>query len=140
YALSPFFGVLGVQANSSALLNISTWFSSHWGIFLTGSFMIIFFAVLQARGIGRYFRWQRYASYLALVSLIITIIVLTLAATGVFDFQSNFNHLAGAGAYQRIVAGTPIPPGAFSGTLKFLILPPVSISVAGVAGFVCGGV
>ena len=133
YALSPFFGVLGVQANSSALLNISTWFSSHWGIFLTGSFMIIFFAVLQARGIGRYFRWQRYASYLALVSLIITIIVLTLAATGVFDFQSNFNHLAGAGAYQRIVAGTHIPAGSFSETLKFMIWPAFSIWFAVIA-------
>jgi amino acid transporter len=133
YALSPFFGVLGVQANSSALLNISTWFSSHWGIFITGSFMIIFFAILQARGIGRYFRWQRYASYIALVSLIITIIVLTLAATGVFDFQSNFNHLAGAGAYQRIVAGTHIPSGSFSETLKFMIWPAFSIWFAVIA-------
>ena len=133
YALSPFFGTLGVQANSTALLNISTWFSSHWGIFLTGSFMIIFFAILQARGIGRYFRWQRYASYIALVSLIITVIVLALAATGVFDFQSNFNHLAGAGAYQRIVAGVHVPAGSFSQTLKFMIWPAFSIWFAVIA-------
>ena len=50
YALAPFFGVLGVQAHSSALLSVSTWFGSEWGIFLTGSFMIVFFAILQARG------------------------------------------------------------------------------------------
>jgi amino acid transporter len=133
YALSPLFGVLGLQAHSTALLNISTWFSSHWGIFITGSFMIIFFAVLQARGIGRYFRLQRYASYIAVVSLIITIIVLALAATGALDFQSNFNHLAGAGAYQKIVAGTHIPAGSFSETLKFMIWPAFSIWFAVIA-------
>lgn len=133
YALSPLFAVLGLQANSTALLNISTWFSSHWGIFITGSFMIIFFAVLQARGIARYFRLQRYASYIAVVSLIITIIVLALAATGALDFQSNFNHLAGSGAYQKIVAGTHIPSGSFSETLKFMIWPAFSIWFAVIA-------
>ena len=133
YALSPFFGTLGVQAHSTALLNISTWFSSEWGIFLTGSFMIIFFALLQARGIGRYFRWQRYASYIALGSLIITVIVLALAWAGVFDFQSNFNSLAGSGAYQQIVAGTHIPAGSFSETLKFMIWPAFSIWFAVIA-------
>ena len=95
--------------------------------------MVIFFAGLQARGMGRYFRWQRYASYIALVSLIITIIVLALAATGVFDFQSNFNHLAGAGAYQKIVAGIHVPSGSFSETLKFMIWPAFSIWFAVIA-------
>jgi amino acid transporter len=133
YALSPFFGTLGVQANSSALLNISTWFSSNWGIFLTGSFMIIFFAGLQARGMGRYFRVQRYASYIAIVSLIITIIVLALAATGVLNFQANFDHLAGSHAYQQIVAGTHVPGGSVSQTLKFMIWPAFSIWFAVIA-------
>jgi amino acid transporter len=133
YALSPLFGVLGVQAHNTALLNISTWFSGHWGIFLTGSFMIIFFAALQARGIGRYFRWQRWASYIALVSLIITIIVLTLAATGVLHFQSNFDQLAGSRAYQQIVAGAHIPSGSLSETLKFMIWPAFSIWFAVIA-------
>lgn len=133
YALSPFFGTLGVQENSSGLLSVSTWFSSDWGVFITGSFMIIFFAGLQARGMGRYFRWQRYASYVAIVSLIITIIVLALAASGVFHFQANFNHLAGSGAYQKIVAGVHVPGGSFSETLKFMIWPAFSIWFAVIA-------
>ncbi len=95
YALAPFFGVLGVEEHSAGLLSTSTWFASDWGIFLTGSFMIVFFAILQGRGAGRYFRWQRYASYVALVSLIITIVVLALAATGAINFQANFDHFAG---------------------------------------------
>jgi amino acid transporter len=133
YALSPFFGTLAVQEHSSGLLSVSTWFSSDWGVFITGSFMVIFFAGLQARGMGRYFRWQRYASYVAIVSLAITIIVLALAASGVFDFQSNFNHLAGSGAYQKIVAGVRVPGGSVGETLKFMIWPAFSIWFAVIA-------
>jgi amino acid transporter len=133
YAMAPFFGTLGVQTGNTGLLNLSTWFSGHWGIFITGSVMIIFFAALQARGIGRYFRWQRYASYIALGSLIVTIVVLTLAATGVFHFQANFDHLAGSRAYQQVVAGTHIPGSSLSATLKFMIWPAFSIWFAVIA-------
>jgi amino acid transporter len=127
YALSPFCGVLGVQLNSPGLLDASTWFGGHWGIFITGSIMIVFFALLQSTGLGRYFRWQRYASYAAAASLVITIIVLALAATGTLDFKSNFDHLAGSGAYHQIVAGTVVPAGSFTETVKFMIWPAFSI-------------
>jgi amino acid transporter len=127
YAMAPFFGVLGVQEHSAGLLNVSTWFGSHWGIFVTGSAMIVFFAVLHIRGVGQYFRWQRYASYIAAVSLIITIVVLALAATGAFDFKANFDHFAGAGAYSQIVAGTHVVSGSLGETIKFMIWPAFSI-------------
>jgi amino acid transporter len=127
YALSPFCGVLGVQLNSPGLLHASTWFGGHWGIFITGSIMIVFFALLQSTGLGRYFRWQRYASYAAAASLVITIIVLALAATGTLDFKSNFDHLAGSGAYHQIVADTVVPAGSFTETVKFMIWPAFSI-------------
>jgi amino acid transporter len=127
YALAPFFGVLGVEEHSAGLLSTSTWFGSDWGIFLTGSFMIVFFAILQGRGAGRYFRWQRYASYVALVSLVITIVVLALAATGAINFQANFDHFAGSGAYAQIVAGTHVASGSLAETIKFMIWPAFSI-------------
>jgi amino acid transporter len=127
YALAPFFGVLGLQTHSTALVHLSTWFSGHWGIFIAGSFMIIFFAWLQGRGAGRYFRWQRYASYIAAVSLVITVIVLILAATGAIDFKSNFDHLAGSGAYNQVIAGTHLASGSVSETVKFMIWPAFSI-------------
>jgi amino acid transporter len=120
YALEPFFGVLGVEEHSAGLLSTANWFGSNWGIFLTGSFMIVFFAVLQGRGAGRYFRWQRYASYVAVVSLIITIVVLALAASGAIDF-------AGSGAYNQIVAGTHVASGSLAETIKFMIWPAFSI-------------
>src|SRR5579875_878323 len=127
YALSPFCGILGVQMNSPGLLDASAWFSGHWGIIITGSIMIAAFAALQSTGLGRYFRWQRYASYAAAVSLLITIAVLALAATGALDFKSSFDHLAGAGAYRQIVAGTTVPGGSFTETVKFMIWPAFSI-------------
>jgi amino acid transporter len=127
YAMNPFFATLGVQLHSPGLLSVATWFGGNWGIFLTGSFMIVFFAVLQGRGAGRYFRWQRWASYIALVSLIITIVVLALAAAGVLNFQANFNHLAGSGAYQQIVAHTQVASGSLAATIKFMIWPAFSI-------------
>jgi amino acid transporter len=127
YALSPFCGVLGVQMNSPGLLDASTWFGSGWGIFVTGSIMVVFFACLQSTGLGRYFRWQRYASYAAAVSLIVTIVVLALAATGALDFKSNFDHLGGTGAYQEIIKGTAVASGSFTNTVKFMIWPAFSI-------------
>jgi amino acid transporter len=127
YALSPFFGVLGVQLGSPGLLNASTWFGGHWGVFITGSVMIIAFALLQGSGIGRYFRVQRYASYIAAISLIITVIVLALAVTGALDFKANFDHLAGSGAYNQIVAGTRLSGGSFAQTIKFMIWPAFSV-------------
>jgi amino acid transporter len=133
YALSPFFATLGVQTDSSALLSISAWFSSEWGIFLAGSFMILFFAALQYRGAGVYFRWQRVASYIAAASLLLTLLVLALAAAGVFDFKANFDALAGSGAYDRIVADTQVPAASFSSTLNYMLWPAFSIWFAAAA-------
>jgi amino acid transporter len=127
YALSPFCGVLGVQMNSPGLLDASTWFGSGWGIFITGSLMVVFFAILQGTGLARYFRWQRWASYAAAVSIIITVIVLALAATGALDFKSNFDHLAGSGEYEQIIKGSSMAAGSFTETVKFMIWPAFSI-------------
>src|SRR5487761_186856 len=118
---------LGVQMNSPGLLDASRWFGGGWGIFITGSIMVVFFACLQGTGLARYFRWQRWASYAAAVSLVITIIVLALAATGALDFKSNFDHLAGSGEYQEIIRGTTMASGSFTETVKFMIWPAFSI-------------
>ena len=84
---------------------------------------------LQYRGAGGYFRWQRWATYLSMVSLAVTLIVLSLAAAGVLDFHANFDRLAGAGAYDKVVAeGTavgaaPVAPFSLAETGKFLLWP-----------------
>jgi amino acid transporter len=133
YSISPFLGALGLQAHSSALLSASHWFSHGWGIFIGGSAAVILVTYIQYRGAAVYFRWQRWASYLALASLAVTIVVLIIAHAGVLNFQSHFNALAGSGAYQKVVAHglkTGVAPPAafsFSETLKFTIWPAFSV-------------
>ena len=133
YSMSPFLAALGLQTGNQTLTNWSTWFAGKWGIFLGGSFMIIFLTILQLLGAGVYFKWQRWATYLALGSLAVTIIVLILGATGVLDFKSHLNDVIGAGTYQKVVAGGlksgAAPPAAFNfgETLKFMIWPAFSI-------------
>lgn len=133
YSLSPMLAALGVQTDNKSLLDAATWFTEGWGIFIAGSAMILFLAYIQYRGAAVYFRWQRWATYLALGSLAVTIFVLLLAAAGVLDFRANFNELAGPGAYGRVVAegvasGTAPPaPFDFGETMKFMIWPAFSI-------------
>lgn len=133
YSVSPMLAALGLQMKSHALLSASTWFSGHWGIFIGGSAMIVGLTYLQILGAGVYFKWQRWATYLALGSLAVTLLVLLLGATGVLDFKSHFNDLAGAGAYQKIVAEgvkagvAPAPAFSFGSTMKFMLWPAFSI-------------
>jgi amino acid transporter len=133
FSLSPFFAALGVQTDSQGLLDISSWFASGWGIFVGGSVMILLLSYLQYRGAGVYFRWQRWATYIALASLGVTIVVLILAAVDVLDFKANFDGLAGAGAYDKVVAdgveagAAPAAPFDFGETMKFMIWPAFSI-------------
>ncbi|HEV3097586.1 MAG TPA: APC family permease [Candidatus Dormibacteraeota bacterium] len=133
YSISPFLAGLGLQTNSQTLLNAADWFTHGWGIFITGTVTIAVLAYLQYRGAGVYFRWQRWASYLALSSIALTILVLFLAWTGVLDFKSHFDALAGPGAYQKVVDQgikthvAPPAPFDLSQTLKFMIWPAFSI-------------
>lgn len=133
YSLSPMLAGLGVQSKSQGLLDAADWFSHGWGIFLAGSAMIIGLTYIQYRGAAVYFKWQRWATYLAFASLAATILVLILAATGVFDFKANFNELAGAGAYDKVVAdgvASGVAPAAafdLGETMKFMIWPAFSI-------------
>src|SRR5437660_1639312 len=86
---------------SLTVLAASDWFTHGWGIFLAGTVMIAGLTYIQYRGAGVYFKWQRWATYLALGSLALTIFVLILAAAGVLDFRAHFDALAGHGAYAK---------------------------------------
>ena len=105
YSVSPFLAALGLQTGNQTLTDWSTWFAGKWGIFIGGAVMIIFLTALQLLGAGVYFKWQRWATYLALGSLVVTLIVLFLGWMGVLDFKAHFNDLMGAGTYDKVVAG-----------------------------------
>jgi amino acid transporter len=104
FGLAPMFASLGVQLHSSSLLSLSNWLSGSWGLFASGMFVILFFIAMLARGIGIYFRTQRWSCYIALVSLAVTFVTLILAATHVLNFESSFNALAGHNAYAHVIA------------------------------------
>jgi amino acid transporter len=133
FAVSPVLAGIAVQAHSKGLLDVANWFGSHWGIFLCGSAMVLGMGYLHYRGAGTYFRWQRWAAYLSIVSLVATIIVLVLALAGVFDFRANFNELAGSGAYQKVVADgvkagvAPAPGFSLAQTWNFVLWPAFSL-------------
>jgi amino acid transporter len=136
FGLGPLFAVLGLQLDSSALTDISSFFAKDYGIFLTGASVVLFFAVIQSRGMKLYFTIQKHASYVVLVSLGITLLVLLLTATGAIDFASHFDKLAGSGAYDRVTAdataaGANLHPGTKLGpTLEFMIWPAFSLFFA----------
>jgi amino acid transporter len=130
YSLSPFLAAIGLQTHSSGLLSASDWFTHGWGIFLAGSALIVGLTYLQIRGAGVYFRWQRWATNLALGSLAVTVLVLIIAAAGGLDFKTHFNDLIGAGAYEKLAAQGAqgaAAPFDLGQTVKFMIWPAFSI-------------
>lgn len=127
FAISPFFAAIGVQTDNQTLLDISAWFAGKWGIFVTGSVMIVLMSLLQYRGAGVYFKWQRRAAYVSLASLAITLVVLILTAAGIFDFEANFNEVAGAGAYATIASGVEVPGFDLGQTIAYMLWPAFAV-------------
>ena len=134
YGWSPLFSTLGLQTGQHWMLSLGTWFGSHTGIFVTGLVMLAFFGTILYRGVRKIFLLQRWFVTLALVSIAVLLVVLGLTATGVIDFQSKFNALAGTGAYAKVLAtasGTNLAPGfSLAHTLTFLVWPAFSILFA----------
>ena len=104
YGFAPLFSTLGLQMHNSALIDTGNWLAGRWGLFFGGNLVIISFCYIQYRGLGLYFKAQRWACYVAIVSLAATFITLLLTATHVLSFQQHFDALAGHGAYQKVIA------------------------------------
>jgi amino acid transporter len=130
FGLSPMFAILAVQADSTALADISTFFTKDYGIFLTGFAGVLFFTVMLIRGAKVFFRVQRWALFIAFASMGLMIFVLFLGTIGVIDFKQNFDALAGSGAYDKAAASkTDLTPGfSLTETLKFMIWPAFSLA------------
>lgn len=133
YGLAPMISTLGIQMHSSGLISVGVWLAGRWGLFTGGTVVIVFFGLLQARGLGAYFKWQRWSSYVAIAGLLFTILILILAAAGVFNFAHNFNSLAGPNAYQHVLqaakqAGDNLSPHfSFKETAFFALWPAFSL-------------
>jgi amino acid transporter len=103
FGIAPMISSLGVQEHNTGLIAAGNWFSGRWGLFLGGVLVIGFFSIVQYRGAGVYFKIQRWASYITVLSLLVTFVTLILASTGVLDFHHNFDAAAGAGAYDNVI-------------------------------------
>lgn len=133
FGLSPTLTAIGVQSGSNWLVDAGTFFGEDKGIFLAGTVLLLVFAILAAKGTLALFRIQRLAIAIAVGSLTITLVVLFLAAVGVLNFESRFNDLAGAGAYDGVISrvaegGVDVNPGfSLNQTLYFAIWPAFSL-------------
>jgi amino acid transporter len=129
YGIAPMLSSLGVQAHNAGLISAGNWFSGKWGLFLGGTLVTVVFSLVQYRGAGTYFKAQRWASYITIVSLLCTIVTLALAAGGVLNFHQNFDALAGSGAYDKVLAaaGSVEHPFSFSQTVFFAAWPAFSL-------------
>jgi amino acid transporter len=136
FGMAPMFQILSVQTESTAIADVARWFEGSWGQFITSLGLILVMSWLLALGMRVYFRVQRWVSYAALVSVAIALLVLFLGQVGVLDFQENYNELAGAGAYDRVVAdatgaGVDVAPNfGFVQTMYFAIWPAFSLLFA----------
>src|SRR5581483_9409472 len=134
FGASPFFGALGLLAHNQTLIDLGSWFLTPWGIFVAATANVLFFAINLYFGIQSYFKIQRWAFIASILSFGLTFIVLAL--TSVTKFQMNFDALAGAGAYQKVIAdGTaagavPNAPFSFPATMGYFIWPAASLPFA----------
>jgi amino acid transporter len=129
FGIAPMLSSLGVQEHNAGLISAGSWFGGKWGLFIGGVLVIGVFSIVQYRGAGVYFKIQRWASYITVVSLLATIITLILASTGVLDFHHNFDAAAGAGAYDNVIkaAGDTHHPFSLSQTMFFAAWPAFSL-------------
>jgi amino acid transporter len=118
-----------VQEHSAGLINAGNFFAGKWGLFIGGLLVIGVFSFVQYRGAGVYFKVQRWASYVTVVSLLVTFVTLALAATGVLDFHHNFDAAAGAGAYDNVIkaAGDTSHPFSLPQTAFYAAWPAFSL-------------
>jgi amino acid transporter len=133
YAIQPTIAAIGVQQQNQDILDVATWFGDGWGLFLSAGVAILAILALHLYGAGKYFKWQRIGSYIAVASLVVTLVVLILATAGVLDFKANFDDLAGSGAYDGVISGGKDAglsigaPFSMSETLKFILWPAFSL-------------
>lgn len=127
--IAPFFTIIGFQANNPMLMNIGAFFDTTTGWFLVGVVMIAFFSYQLYLGMRTYFKYQRWATYIALFGIALFILVLVLGSMGVFNFPDRLNSIAGAGSYSKMLEdakaqGVDLTPNFnWMQTLYFIIWP-----------------
>lgn len=127
YGLGPLFRIIGVMTGSTAALNVSNWFVSNTGTFITGAVLIVALVAIFSLGLGAYFRLQNVLFILANAGLLLTLIALLGKGHG--DAVHAVNRYLGPLAHRADVAGFVASAGAKDGytaapfDLKWSIIP-----------------
>lgn len=103
FGVAPLFSALGLQLGNDALFNLGLWFDSPPGWFVFGTVVIFLFLWQLYRGMGTYFRVQKWLFSIAIAAYVIFLIVLVLGATGTFSFPASYNKYFGEGAYAALL-------------------------------------
>ena len=127
YGLGPLFRIIGVMSGSATALNISNWFVSPAGTFITGAILIVALVAIFSFGLGAYFRLQNVLFILANIGLVLTVIALLGKGHG--DAVHAINRYLGPLAHRSNVAGFVATQGTKDGyvsapfNLKWTIIP-----------------
>jgi basic amino acid/polyamine antiporter, APA family len=93
YGITPFCRMIAGFTGNTSWLSHGDWFSTEWGLFITGSALVVLSAILFIMGGTRlFFRVQ--AVFFALYMLSIVIVLVTGLVEGHSGFASNFDHYA----------------------------------------------
>jgi basic amino acid/polyamine antiporter, APA family len=127
YGITPFARMVAGFTGNDRWVHYGNWFSTHWGLFLTGSALAVISGVLFIFGGTRlFFRVQ--AVFFALYVLSIAIVLVTGLLQDQSGFASNFNsygsHLGTSHAFAKLnhsaVQGGFVPASGFSLGASFL--------------------
>jgi len=99
--LSAGFGALGFIAKSKGLADIAVWFGKPFGIFITGSLIIVVCGFLPLSGMRRYFGIQRVMFVLAIVGTLVALAVIFMGSQ--HTFSNNLSKLSGL-QYAKVIA------------------------------------
>jgi amino acid transporter len=136
FGWAPLFTVLGLQLGNESMINLGFWFDSPVGWFVVGTVIIAFIGLVLYRGMGLYFKLQRWLFTIALAGFVILLIVLALGASGVYNFQASFDRYAGAGALETLISSAGadgaslVAPHDGAMTLGFVIWPAFALLFA----------
>ncbi len=102
--LSPLLTVLGLQLENESLTNLGLWFDSPAGWFVAGIVIVSVYCYQLYRGMKNYFQVQKWLYSAALIAFVIFLLVMVAGSAGAFNFPARFDHYAGVGAYQELLA------------------------------------
>lgn len=136
FGWAPMLTMLGTQLGNDSIVDLGLWFDSPVGWFVAGTIVILIVAWILYRGMGLYFRVQRWIYGAALAGFVVMLLVLLLGGFGVFDFQTNYDSFLGEGAYDQLLATAAADgisgdaPFDFTMTANFIIWPAFAVLFA----------